>query len=127
MALAVEQKTEVITKYRIHKTDSGSPEVQVALLSQRISSLTEHLKGAQEGPSLRAWFAHDGVPPPPDVEVLERSQSGTLQNFDSKFGHPPLVTVSKGSAVFGSACWAIAILFLPRNTASVSSSPQNSL
>jgi small subunit ribosomal protein S15 len=45
MALAVEQKTEVIVKYRIHKSDSGSPEVQVALLSQRISSLTEHLKG----------------------------------------------------------------------------------
>lgn len=42
MALAVEQKSQVITKYRIHKSDSGSPEVQVALLSQRISQLTEH-------------------------------------------------------------------------------------
>jgi small subunit ribosomal protein S15 len=44
MALAVEQKSQVIGKYRIHKSDSGSPEVQVALLSQRISQLTEHLK-----------------------------------------------------------------------------------
>ena len=42
MALAVEQKSQTISKYRIHKTDSGSPEVQVALLSQRISQLTEH-------------------------------------------------------------------------------------
>jgi small subunit ribosomal protein S15 len=42
MALAVEQKSQVISKYRIHKSDSGSPEVQVALLSQRISQLTEH-------------------------------------------------------------------------------------
>lgn len=45
MSLAVdEKKSEVIDKYRIHKSDSGSPEVQVALLSQRISMLTEHFK-----------------------------------------------------------------------------------
>ncbi len=44
MALAVEQKSQVIEKYRINKSDSGSPEVQVALLSQRILQLTEHLK-----------------------------------------------------------------------------------
>jgi small subunit ribosomal protein S15 len=48
MALAVEQKSQVIGKYRIHKSDSGSPEVQVALLSQRISQLTEHLKAHQK-------------------------------------------------------------------------------
>jgi small subunit ribosomal protein S15 len=48
MALAAEQKSQVIAKYRIHKTDSGSPEVQVAVLSQRISELTEHLKGHQK-------------------------------------------------------------------------------
>jgi small subunit ribosomal protein S15 len=44
MALAVEQKTQIVGKYRIHKSDSGSPEVQVALLSQRILELTEHFK-----------------------------------------------------------------------------------
>ena len=44
MALAVEQKSQTISKYRIHKSDSGSPEVQVALLSQRILLLTEHFK-----------------------------------------------------------------------------------
>jgi small subunit ribosomal protein S15 len=44
MALAAEQKSQIINKYRMHKTDSGSPEVQVALLSQRISQLTEHFK-----------------------------------------------------------------------------------
>lgn len=48
MALAVEQKTEVINKYRVHKTDSGSPEVQVALLSQRILQLTDHFKSHQK-------------------------------------------------------------------------------
>ena len=44
MALAVEQKSQVIAQYKIHKSDSGSPEVQVALLSRRILQLTEHLK-----------------------------------------------------------------------------------
>ncbi len=44
MALAVEQKSQIIGKYRINKSDSGSPEVQVALLSQRILELTEHFK-----------------------------------------------------------------------------------
>ena len=48
MALVVEQKSEVINKYRVHKSDSGSPEVQVALLSQRILQLTEHFKTHQK-------------------------------------------------------------------------------
>ena len=48
MALAVEQKSQVIDKYRIHKSDSGSSEVQVALLSRRISQLTEHFKTHQK-------------------------------------------------------------------------------
>lgn len=48
MALAAEQKSQMIAKYRIHKTDSGSPEVQVALLSQRILQLTEHFKANKQ-------------------------------------------------------------------------------
>jgi small subunit ribosomal protein S15 len=44
MALAAEAKSPVINKYRQHKTDTGSPEVQIALLSQRILMLTEHFK-----------------------------------------------------------------------------------
>ena len=44
MSLASEQKSQVISKYRVNKSDSGSPEVQVAILSQRIHHLTEHFK-----------------------------------------------------------------------------------
>jgi small subunit ribosomal protein S15 len=44
MALATEVKTQIVTKFRVHKTDTGSPEVQVALLSRRIAELTEHFK-----------------------------------------------------------------------------------
>jgi small subunit ribosomal protein S15 len=42
--LAREQKQTVITTYRTHDTDTGSPEVQIALLSERIGQLTEHFK-----------------------------------------------------------------------------------
>ena len=44
MALAGEAKLNVISKFRVHKTDTGSPEVQVAILSRRIAELTEHFK-----------------------------------------------------------------------------------
>ena len=39
-----DRKTEVITTYKTHDTDTGSPEVQIALLSERISYLTDHFK-----------------------------------------------------------------------------------
>ncbi|HSO76303.1 MAG TPA: 30S ribosomal protein S15 [Blastocatellia bacterium] len=44
MALAKEVKTDVIGQYKKHETDTGSPEVQVALITQRINGLTEHFK-----------------------------------------------------------------------------------
>src|SRR5579885_1435092 len=44
MALPVEEKSEIIAAYQIHEGDTGSPEVQVALLTRRIRDLTEHLK-----------------------------------------------------------------------------------
>jgi small subunit ribosomal protein S15 len=44
MALAVEAKRQVLTTNQRHKSDTGSPEVQIALLSQRITMLTEHFK-----------------------------------------------------------------------------------
>lgn len=43
MPLATEKKKELIDQYRIHQEDTGSPEVQIALLSTRIGELTEHL------------------------------------------------------------------------------------
>ena len=44
MALTVEHKAEVIANSRVHETDTGSPEVQVSILTERINQLTEHLK-----------------------------------------------------------------------------------
>lgn len=42
--LMKDQKQEIITTYAIHEGDTGSPEVQIAILSKRINDLTEHLK-----------------------------------------------------------------------------------
>jgi small subunit ribosomal protein S15 len=44
MGIAQQQKFGVIEQFRLHQTDTGSPEVQVALLSQRIDHLTGHFK-----------------------------------------------------------------------------------
>ncbi len=44
MVLTKERKSDIISGYRLHNTDTGSPEVQVAILSERITYLTEHLK-----------------------------------------------------------------------------------
>lgn len=44
MALEEDKKQAIIAAYRLHESDTGSPEVQIALLTQRIVELTEHLK-----------------------------------------------------------------------------------
>lgn len=44
MSLNQEKKTELINKYKLHETDTGSPEVQIAILTERINYLTEHLQ-----------------------------------------------------------------------------------
>ncbi len=44
MALDKDEKEKIISDYRVHDNDTGSPEVQIALLTKRINDLTEHLK-----------------------------------------------------------------------------------
>ena len=46
--LASERKQSVISQYRTHPTDTGSPQVQIAVLSERIGELTEHFKSHQK-------------------------------------------------------------------------------
>jgi len=47
VALTAEEKSQIINEFATHEGDTGSPEVQVALLSKRIADLTEHLKKHQ--------------------------------------------------------------------------------
>jgi small subunit ribosomal protein S15 len=44
VALSTEQKKSILADYGVHESDTGSPEAQVAMLTKRISDLTEHLK-----------------------------------------------------------------------------------
>ena len=44
MVLTAENKKEIIDKFKLHNNDTGSPEVQIALLSNRIKYLTDHFK-----------------------------------------------------------------------------------
>ena len=53
MPLPVEQKTQIVSEHRTHDKDTGSPEVQIALLTTRINELTEHLKTHKKDHSSR--------------------------------------------------------------------------
>jgi len=53
MAVATDPKKQVVSKFGRHKTDTGSPEVQVALLSKSITQLTEHFKAHRKDHSSR--------------------------------------------------------------------------
>lgn len=44
MALSPESKLEIINRYKLHENDTGSPEVQIALLTERINNLSAHLQ-----------------------------------------------------------------------------------
>ncbi|WGL60715.1 30S ribosomal protein S15 [Pigmentibacter sp. JX0631] len=44
MQITTEQRAEIISKYRTHESDTGSPEVQIALLTARINQLTDHFR-----------------------------------------------------------------------------------
>jgi small subunit ribosomal protein S15 len=53
MTMNAEAKKQVVSEYRIHEKDTGSPEVQIALLSKHIVELTEHLKSHKKDHSSR--------------------------------------------------------------------------
>jgi small subunit ribosomal protein S15 len=53
MPLAAEAKAQAITTYRVHKTDTGSPEVQIAILTKEIAHLTDHFKTHKKDHSSR--------------------------------------------------------------------------
>ncbi len=53
MTLTKERKTDLIGAYRLHETDTGSPDVQIAILTTRINQLTEHLRSHKHDESSR--------------------------------------------------------------------------
>jgi len=53
MSITVEKRQDLVRSYRVHDGDTGSPEVQIALLTERIAQLTEHLKNHKKDHSSR--------------------------------------------------------------------------
>ena len=53
MSFSAEEKKQIVGDFKIHEKDTGSPEVQIALLTKRITQLTEHLKTHQKDHSSR--------------------------------------------------------------------------
>jgi small subunit ribosomal protein S15 len=53
MSITAESKSKILNDFKIHEKDTGSPEIQIALLTQRITELTEHLKTHKKDHSSR--------------------------------------------------------------------------
>ena len=54
MAISQERKNEIIKEYRVHETDTGSPEVQIAVLTAEINAVNEHLHTKR--PPFTSWI-----------------------------------------------------------------------
>jgi small subunit ribosomal protein S15 len=53
MSITAEEKTQIVSEHKIHEKDTGSPEVQIAILTKRINELTEHLRTHKKDHSSR--------------------------------------------------------------------------
>ena len=53
MSITAEEKSKIVTDFKIHEKDTGSPEVQIALLTKRINELNEHLQSHKKDHSSR--------------------------------------------------------------------------
>ncbi len=53
MSITAEEKTQIVSGYQLHAKDTGSPEIQIALLTKRITELTEHLRTHKKDHSSR--------------------------------------------------------------------------
>jgi len=72
VALAAEEKKGLIDRFKLHETDTGSPEVQIALLTQRISDLNEHFKiHKKDHHSRKKGLVETGRPAAQVVKLLE--------------------------------------------------------
>ena len=60
MSITAEKKQELVKKFARSEGDTGSPEVQVAILTERISNLTEHFKDNKKRQSLPSWPPENG-------------------------------------------------------------------
>ena len=86
MSITAERKAELVSGFATHEGDTGSPEVQVAILSERISNLTEHLKQhSKDFHSRRGLLIMVGQRRRL-LDYLKRKDSGRYDNLIQRLG-----------------------------------------
>ncbi len=91
MPLAKEVKTKAIQDFHRHDTDTGSPEVQIAILTNRILQLTEHLRANKHDEVLPARSAQAGRPPPQNAGLLAQDGVPALPGSHRPPEPPPQI------------------------------------
>ena len=86
MPLHSEKTSELVAKFRTHETDTGSPEVQIALLTERIGYLTEHFKTHAKDHHSRRGLLMLVSRRRSLLEYLKRKDSGRYNALISKIG-----------------------------------------
>jgi len=86
MPLEPQKKAEIVKTHRRHERDSGSSEVQIAILTERIRHLTEHLKGATKDYSTRRGLQKMVGKRSALLRYLARTDSPRYQALVSKLG-----------------------------------------
>lgn len=81
-----DQKTGIISDNRVHETDTGSPEVQVALLSRRIEYLTDHFKTHKKDHHSRRGLLKLVGKRRRLLDYLKRSDTGRYQDLIARLG-----------------------------------------
>jgi small subunit ribosomal protein S15 len=86
MTITAERKQALITDYATHAGDTGSPEVQVAILTERITGLTEHLKAHQKDFASRRGLLMMVGQRRRLLDYLRRTDEGRYQTLIERLG-----------------------------------------
>ena len=105
MTITKERKTELIGEYQRNSTDTGSPEVQIAILTTRINTLTGHLQGHKRDFACRRGLLMLVSRRRATVGLPEEGKSTALPRHHSPVGHPKVV----GWRSFGAATMWLAL------------------
>ncbi len=84
--ITLEAKTEIVTSYKIHEKDTGSPEVQIAILSKRITELTDHLRTHKKDHSSRRGLLKMVSKRNSLLKYLTREDRSRYQQIISRLG-----------------------------------------
>jgi len=86
MSITAEVKTKVLSDFKIHEKDTGSPEVQIALLTKRITELTEHLRTHKKDHSSRRGLLKMVSKRNSLLKYLTREDRSRYQQIISRLG-----------------------------------------